>query len=340
MRPKLSFVWFLVAVALGAILIAQWRGAQKREQLLQSLQLQVEKLDRTEKTAKARAAELEKENGKLRGEVIAAELEANRAKEAAAEAIQQAKQNPAALAARAGQQEKKPEGPVNFLAQMMKNPEMRQMMEQQQRMAMDMIYSPLIKQLNLSPEEAERFKELLFTNQMANINIATELMGEGKDLAEIQPEIAAQQQEMQEDIKSLLGEEKYQQFQEYNQTVGERVMLDQFGKQLELQPEQTEQLLSLFKEEKQNAQINQPVAPNFDANRDGHMLMADPGMMERFLAQQEDVNLRVLDRARTVLTPEQYEKFGPFLNNSLNMQKMGMKAAQQMAQPQPEGPVQ
>ena len=255
MRPKLSFVWFLVAAALGAILIAQWRGAEKREKLLQSLQLQVEKLDQKEKIASARAAELEKENGKLRGEVIAAELEAKRSKEAAQEAIQQARQNPAALAARAAQEEKKPEGPANFLAQMMKNPEMRQMMEQQQRMAMEMLYAPLFKQLNLTPEEAERFKELLYTNQMENINIASELMGEGKNISEIQPEIAAKQEQMQDQIKSLLGEDKYQQFQEYNQTVGERVMLDQFGKQLDLEPSQTEQLLTLFKEEKQNAQI-------------------------------------------------------------------------------------
>ena len=51
---------------------------------------------------------------------------------------------------------------------------------------------------------------------------------------------------------------------------------------------------------------------------------------EEFLAQQEEVNNRVLDRAGQVLTPDQLQKFGPLLKGQLDMQKASLKMAQEM----------
>ena len=53
-------------------------------------------------------------------------------------------------------------------------------------------------------------------------------------------------------------------------------------------------------------------------------------MAEQMFAQQEEVNIRVLERAGQFLTPEQSAKLGPLLQNQLEMQKAGMKMAREM----------
>ena len=45
---------------------------------------------------------------------------------------------------------------------------------------------------------------------------------------------------------------------------------------------------------------------------------------------QEEINRRVLERAAQVLTPEQLKSYGEFQFQQLEMQKFGMKMAQQM----------
>ena len=53
-------------------------------------------------------------------------------------------------------------------------------------------------------------------------------------------------------------------------------------------------------------------------------------MQEQMFAQQEEVNIRVLERAGQILTPEQSAKLGPLLQSQLEMQKAGMKMAREM----------
>jgi hypothetical protein len=145
--------------------------------------------------------------------------------------------------------------------------------------------------------------------------------------------IAEEQKQRQEQIKELLGDDKYPQFEQYSQTMGERMMLDQFGKDVEISPDQKEQLLSIVLEEKKNAQIN--AGAQLGTGQDFQNVLGTPEMMERLIAQQQEVNTRVLERAGNILTAEQVRKLEPVLKSQLDMQRAGAQMARHMfANPQ------
>jgi hypothetical protein len=356
MKSKAAVIWFVVSLILGAALVVQWKGSRKQKVKLEQLQVQVEKNATGDGEIKMRVKELEKERMKLTAELRAAEFELSKAQNPYSVAAQttnspHAAQLQAALRAQGREQGNEGAGGMGkMLGNMLKDPEMRKAMEQQQRMGMDMIYGSLIKQLQLSPEQEKKFKDMLLAQQMDNMSQAGAMFeGGGTDRAKVAQELAEKHKQNQEQIKEILGEEKYAQYEDYNQTLGERMMLDQFGKTAEISPEQSEQLLGIMREEKKNVQINRGAEP-LDPTKDWQKVLGSGEAAQQMFAQQEEVNQRVLERAGQVLTPEQLQKFAPVLKSQLEMQKAGMKMAQQMfggeknngpgAPPQPVQPVQ
>lgn len=318
-------------MVLGVVAVVQWTDSKKQRQKMEELQIQVEKSASAAK-AETRVKELEKERLKLIGELRAAEFELNSARMAAA-----AGQNTNAVAAARVGAGRTPNmqgegggGMGKMIGNMLKDPEMRKVMEQQQRMGMDMIYGSLVKKLQLTPEQEKQFKDILLSQQIENMEQAGALMeGDSTQRAKIAEELAEKRKANEEKIKEAIGEENFAEYQEYNQTIGERMMLEQFGKNLEATPEQTEQLLGIFREEKQNVQINLGNPLGGDG-QDWQAMLGSDEASQKFFQQQEEVNARVLERAAQVLSPEQLQKFGPVLKNQLEMQQAGFRMARQM----------
>jgi hypothetical protein len=332
MRSKAAILWFVVSGALAAALVVQWNSGRKEQVKLEQLQMQVEKGNDKDKQAEAKVQQLEKEVRTLTGELRATEHELNRARgpQMAASETPSARAATPGLPAQRSGGDSAGGGMGKMLATMMKDPEMRKAMEQQQKMGLEMIYGSLFKELQLNPEQEKKLREMLLAQQMDNMSQAGAMFGgEGADRNQVAQELAEKNKKNQEQLKELLGEEKYAQMQEYNQTIGERMMLDQLGKQADLSTEQNQQLLNIIKEEKKNVQINRGV-PAYDPTKDWQQVLQSGEAAEQIFAQQEEVNNRVIERAGQVLTPEQLEKFGPLLKSQLEMQKAGMRMAREM----------
>jgi hypothetical protein len=331
MKSKAAVFWFVVSLVLGGLLIVQWQGREKQQLMIEKLQLQVEK-SASKPDLEARVKELEKERMKLNGDLRAAEYELNSVRLSTAAALQGT--NAMAGPATVNQSQERGQGAGagmgKMLANMLKDPEMRKAMEQQQGMAMDMIYGSLVKQLQLSPEQEKKFKDMLLAQQMENVSQAGAMFdGDPEQRAKLAKELAEKRTANEEKMKELLGEEKFAQYQDYNQTIGERMMLDQFARNAEISPEQNEQLLAIMREEKKNVQINLG-NPAADPTQDWQAVLGSDEATAKLFAQQEEVNNRVMERAAQVLTPEQMQKFGPVLKSQLEMQKAGLKMARQM----------
>jgi len=332
MKSKFAWIWFVVSVALGVLLIIQVREGNRRKVLLEQTQLQVEN---KQSTSENRVRELEQERQKLRGDLNVAEYQLNSMRLAysgLAGATNAPAANPTSGAqASASTATSSPmAGMQNMFAQMMKDPEMRKVMEQQQRVAMETMYASLFKKLQLAPDKEQKLKDILVDQQMSSISQAGSVLDQNAtNRTEMIQKLSEDHQKREQQIKETIGEDKFAQYQDYTQTIGERVMFDQYGKQLELTPEQTDQLLNIMREEKKNAQINTGAAP-YDATKDWQKVLQENGMAEQLMAQQEQANQRVLDRAGQVLTAEQLQKLGPVLQNQLTMQKAGLKMARQM----------
>ena len=141
------------------------------------------------------------------------------------------------------------------LSKMMSDPAMKEMMRSQQKTMINTMYGSLFKELNLSPEEKQKFSELLLDQQMKTMEAGMGIFEEG-GLTNVTQGVQAQQKESEEQLKALLGEERFTQYQEYQKTLGDRVQIDQLRQQMEtagtpVQEAQLRQLLALTKEERE-----------------------------------------------------------------------------------------
>ena len=149
-------------------------------------------------------------------------------------------------------------------------------------------------------------------------------------------DLAAQQKEFDGQVKAFLGEERYAQYKDYGETLAERMAVNQLSQQLASGPnplndDQSRQLLEIMKQEKKS------VTPVFGgAGADGSVNMANwqalmsEDRLNEFFKQQEEIDQRVLERAKTVLTREQLTAFATHQSSQLQMQRMGMSMAAKM----------
>src|ERR1035437_4442586 len=145
-----------------------------------------------------------------------------------------------------------------MLSKMMEDSDTRKFIHDQQRMMMDQMYAPLVKQMGLTPDEATRFKDLLAYNTRKGAEAATSMFGgrSSTNRTEALSALTANQKSMDEQIKTFLGDDRYAQYKDYQETVGERTLLNQFklqaGSDYNLNDQQTEAMLTFMKEEQKS----------------------------------------------------------------------------------------
>ena len=230
------------------------------------------------------------------------------------------------------------QGLGTFMNQLMENPETKKAMEQQQRLSLEMAYRPLLKELNLPASEAEQFLSLLANRGTRGLDNVAALMG--KDPAQRRAAIEVMtdtQRELDLSLRALLGEERFAKYSEFTETIGERTALTQFTSMNAVTEDQTKLLLQAIREEKKRSMAE--AGPTSQADRQARELeaMATEAGMDRLVQQQELLNARVLDRAKTILSPEQVATYGAFQTNQLEFQKVGLKMARTMFAPPANG---
>lgn len=341
MKNTLILIFAATTLALGVLCIAQWRQltGQKAEIVtLRSESEQASQQLRELETARRQAEEQRRELQSLTHDLSGKLGERPRAR---------TQHDPSASAgAAAGDDVEKPAetkaGLGSLIAKMMDDPETRKLIRAQQRMVLDQLYNPLVKKLELAPDEAAQFKELLAENMMKGAEKATSLFGgdSSTNRTEAIKNLAEEQKTFDEQVRGFLGETKYAQYKEYQQTLGERTQLNQFrqqtaGGEAALSEEQTEQLLAIMREEKQAvaAATGQPPPGETQDAAQMEALLSGDGT-ERILQSQETVNRQVLERVKDVLTPAQLESFGQFQTNQLQMMRMGMTMARKFLAPE------
>ena len=327
MKPRISIVLFLVCVCLSALLLVQWKQLGDEKQLRQKLQLQVETMQGEIQAAEGRAEVAEGRAGALEARAEALNLAQGRGETGLTQGEAPGRET-AAPSAQGQPGAQRGANPMAMMSEMMKNPETREAFKQQQQFAMNLMYNPLLEKLELKPEEKEAFKELLLEQHMYNIEQGAELMDQGStNRTALAEQMAAAKVQWDEEAKALLGEEQFQEFQDYQLTMGERMMLNQ---QMQLPPEQMEELLGIMAEEKRALQMTQ--MPGMDPSQNPELIMEE-GFMEQHLANQETINAHVYERARAMLTPEQLAKLDEFLKNQVTLQKGALQMARKMMQP-------
>lgn len=143
----------------------------------------------------------------------------------------------------------------NALRELMNKPEVQAMIAQQQKAALDARYAALFKNLNLSPEQADKLKALLIERQTSRQDVFEAARAQGIDPRE-NPEayrklMADARAQVETSIKSLLGDSGYTQLQTYEQTIPQRGLVTDIQQRLSysntpLTATQAEQLVQIL----------------------------------------------------------------------------------------------
>ncbi len=224
-------------------------------------------------------------------------------------------------------------------AKMFSTEEGKKMMRAQMSMAMKMQYGSLAKDLKLDPKVADQVLGLLADRQSAISEVAFGAMKNGKldetTSKEMAEKSTALKKEYDGKLKAVLGDGGMAQMNDYERTLGDRMMLAMHEQQFAasgsaLEQSQRDGLLQVMKEERMKTP---PSA--FDMNNQGDpakqmSAMRDDAAVEAWLKQEEAYQQRVLQNSTQVLTPDQVNALRDSFKQQLDMQRFGIKMSKEM----------
>ena len=334
MKRSLTPIFAVIALAAGAFAWLQYDSAAKLRQNLASLTAE---RDAARKAAEAELARLKAAADSAQENV--ARLTAERdAALASAKSLPSGPPMPMPGAPQpAG--ETGGSGMMAGMAKMFSTEEGRKMMRSQMAMGLKMQYGSLAKDLNLDPKLADQVFALLGDRQMALTEATFGAMkGGALDEAatkEMGAKTAALKKEYDGKLKTVLGDTGMTQLQDYERTLADRMMLNMHEQQFTatgspLESTQRDSLLQIMKDER----LKTP-ASVFDTTDGGDAsktiaAIRDDAAIEKWIAQEEDYQQRVLQAATQTLNPDQVNALQESFKQQLEMQRFGVKMSKEM----------
>lgn len=223
------------------------------------------------------------------------------------------------------------------LAKMMENPAMNKMMEASQRGVVGAMYEELIDSFGLSGEEKAYFMDLLMFRQMTQVDASMKMMG-GNLSDEERNELEAQIKDAHELVKSemktfLNDEDDYSEFEFYEKTQGERMMLSQAEAALDgtdhaLSENTYHDLIEMMHTEKENFDFTSDFQD--ETNMDMSAERFSQQNIENFGNDLDRLNETIFSKAQNTLTAEQFGAFKEAIITTTEMQKAQLQMAAQM----------
>lgn len=325
MKNLIIGILLVATIGISGLLLREQHAASRLRYNSQTLQLQVDELQANLRQEQARVEQLRHKVETARSQA------AEKGREAAevAETLQSLTNRPAEAA----------ETPqTNAIAELFKNPDMKKMIVAQQKTALgvmiDKNYGALFKQLNLTPEQTAALKDLLLTKQLAAADAGMSLFTGGLDAtnrAAMMAQIKTSSDAAGAQIKQFLGDNNFTQYQDYEKTIGERMVVGNFKDQLAdgaspLTDPQEQQLIDAMTQERQKFKFTSDLSDQSKFNGDfASMLNSDK--MNTFFQEQDQLNQNYLSRAQGILTADQLTEFQKYLDAQKQMQKAGMQMA-------------
>ena len=223
------------------------------------------------------------------------------------------------------------------LAGMMKDPQMKELIRAQQKMALNKTYGALFNYLNLPADKLDALKDLILDHEMATMNAGMAMMtgsGSESERKQATEDLMKLQSDYDKKIQDLLGAQNYQAFKDYEATAVERMDVQDFEGTLSGETALTDQqeqdlivamhgALNALRDSallnRQNQTLDQTLASHF----------SEEGIAEQ-IKQMEQLQQAYVNRAAAILTPAQLEQFTQWEQQQSATQAAQMKMAAQM----------
>ena len=226
---------------------------------------------------------------------------------------------------------------MKSIAMMMENPTMNKVMEASQRGTIGALYADLIEYLNLGEEETKYFMDLLMHRQMKQVDLAMKMMsGELTDEEKqtLTAEVSAAADTVKAEMEKFLNSpDDYAEWEFYEKTIGERMMLSQMDQDLaasdtSLADETYRELLGMMHDEKENFDFTSDLSDQ--ENMDMSAQRFSKENVQNLVDDMQQLNDLIISEAQSILTPEQLAVFIKSLQTTTDMQLAQLEMAAQM----------
>jgi hypothetical protein len=112
------------------------------------------------------------------------------------------------------------------------DPETRKALHDQDKLTMGGWYFELAKRLNLTPEQTEQFNDLLADHLLDNMDLITQVLHDGKSLAEMRQIFSAADTAFQGKVQALLGDDALTRYQDYTKNLASPRFVNSFADSL------------------------------------------------------------------------------------------------------------
>lgn len=214
---------------------------------------------------------------------------------------------------------------AKMISGMMKDPQMKEMIRNQQKMVARQMYAGLNRRLTMDGETRSQLDDLLAERQATLAELGMEMMnGEGGSPEELAATIKETKDAFDQQIKDLLGDEAYEAFAQYEEMIPEQTSITLFKNNLSsdetLTEQQEDELIELMyaarKDMPENALMNQ-TTPDPTA--------FTPEKMEEAVTQMKQLQTHYVDSAAAILDERQLKRFKEWQEQMAVMQDMGIK---------------
>jgi hypothetical protein len=343
MKNLIIGILLIATVVFGGLYFVRTHKVAQEQASLEASQQDVSNLQAT-------LAEQEQKTARLREELDQARADALSRSQAVAQlesALQQTptNQTSAASAKATASANGKSSNPF---ADMFKNPGMKDMIKNQQKAVLgpmiDKNYAKLFADLNLTPDQASAFKDILLNKQMSAAEAGLSMFSGDSDptnRADVVQQVKTASDAADAQIKQLLGDSGFTQYQTYEKTMSERTAVSGFKDQLGAGPMaltdvQEQQLIQALTQERENFKFTTDFSDKSRFTGDFASMFTEE-KISTYLEELGQLNQQYQNRAQTILSPDQMTAFGKYLSSQTAMQKAGMQMAVKMFAPAKSG---
>lgn len=235
----------------------------------------------------------------------------------------------------AAREEVEKNNPMSAMADMMKDPAMKEMMKSQMRAQVEFMYRDLFDLLGLDAGKQEKLTKMLADRSGNGMDLGFSMMGGQKmsdeEKKKKQEEMKAATDASSKALKELLGDSDYAKFESFENSQPERLQLSTLNTQLKdkgigLSEEAESKLMDAMFQERTNFKYDTDFADqkNFDFEK------YNEAGLTRYAEQQQELRGRILTKAEGILTADQLEVFRKSQEQQAAMEKMGLEMGLKM----------
>lgn len=223
-------------------------------------------------------------------------------------------------------------GPLSAMRKMFDSPQMREMVKQQSKVQIDMLFGKLFERFQLTPEEKDNFKDLLAARQALQTDMGFKLMDKNltpEQRKQINADYETAKMANDDLIKTFLGDDAdFATFKHWEDTQPERMAFEMMGGRAQfstagepLSSDQEQKLIDMMAEIRKapSALPDMTNPKNFSPEN------ITEEQINAQLQKLDNDAARVLQEAAKILTPGQLEALKKFQTNARTMSEAGMK---------------